>query len=955
MLYTESAEEKANRIIQEGVSDIDGLSSHYADIPNEVIKRTASGTPLTILYVSKSEWAKRDRKATRNSFLSPLLRAFNMEIIIFDYEVLKTTEGFQKAHEALVDTYKKAIRGKLDIKSIISSMYYSPINGVYLSQEMVNFVDNLGKLGDKKVSLLDPLSTYMALIRWESLGKTEILTDKILEGLYEIEDTVSDLNDFKKDFLLHLKRGGMDTSIVDYVSFDIEATGLKLYNDEVISVSFTIVYTKKSGRYPHGHPSDLLTDALTHKTGIEESKYMKVHDVKIELAKDTLVAYFKNKDGKAFTLEILKMLKDLGIKVIGHNIYQFDIPMLSSSMKDNLTIADILTRGKFADTMVMAYSELNSINRPKLGLKPLSLYWAGNYDGDIDVTNLVNEFSFNVARYNAMDTIATVGIYERFNKAITYEIQGLKYHPEYLGSYESRVRYFNNSQKVGRMLSLMKLSGMPVAPKEYMDKEIKKLERSLAVLEHKLKEAEVIKKAEEVLTKEAYKKDNAKRKNKLTFEEYIERKGTTKFNFNSTTHKRQLFFNTMNFPKSLVEKTNAGQPSTGKEAINTLIEYVEANQENEDTVFDKELVEYMGLIKEYLQKDKLLNAYMKPINEKAIVIPSGYPGDIVKDRTLHTNFKQTSVMTGRLSTSEGVNFLALPAHGDMGTAVKKSFQAPKGWVFFASDYSALESRLLANESEDEEQAKPFVMGIDGHSLNTIAYFPDKMPDVVKRVEEAKTPEEYREAVNSVKTLYPELRQESKPYTFGFSYGAGAKKYGQELYDRFWGLYKKTADYYRGIEIKAKYTGYVISKISGLSLECSDINNPRLERYEVEAIKRKVGNFTIQSGNFLLLQAMADFVFDYLIPRGYLFSKVKIINSIHDACYMLVREDPALIAEVNNKWVELASRDYKENQLVKLEISADIGYDWKNVEELPMVATPEQVNEVLATKERITDG
>ena len=954
MINRETTTARANRIIQEGVNGIKGFSSHYAETPEEVIKRTASGTPLTILYVSKSEWNKRDKKITRNSFLSPLLRAFNMEIIIFDYDELGLVDDFQKSHKALVGIYEDAIGGKCNVKSIISNAYYSLIPDVCFSSEMVKFVENLSKLGDKKASLLDPLATYIALIRWESLGRLEVLTDKILEGLYEIEDTVNGLSDFKKDFLLHLKRGGLDTSIVDYVAFDIEATGLKLYQDEVISVSFTIVYTKESGRYPHGHPSDLLTDALTHKLGINEDKYMKVHDVKIELAKDTLVAYFKNKDGKAFTLEVLNMLKDLGIKVVGHNIYQFDIPMLSSSMKDNLVISDILARGKFADTMVMAYSELNSINRPKLGLKPLSLYWVGSYDEDIDVSNLVNEFSFNVARYNAMDTIATVGVYERFNKVIVDEIQGLKYQPEYLGSYRSRVRYFNNSQKVGRMLSLMKLSGMPVAPKEYMDKEIKKLERSIAVLEHKLKEAEVIKKAEKVLTKEAFRKDNAKRKNKLTFEEYLERKGTVKFNFNSTTHKRQLFFKIMNFPISLVEKTNAGQPSTGKEAINTLIEYVEANQGDKDTTFDKDLVEYMGLIKEYLQKDKLLNAYMKPINEKAIVIPSGYTGNITKDRTLHTNFKQTSVMTGRLSTSEGVNFLALPAHGEMGTAVKKAFQAPKGWVFFASDYSALESRLLANESGDEEQAKPFVMGIDGHSLNTLAYFPDKMPDVVKKVEEAKTPEEYREAVNSVKTLYPDLRQESKPYTFGFSYGAGENKYGKELYDRFWKLYKKTAEYYKGIEKDAKYTGYVISKISGLSLECSDINNPRLKRYEVEAIKRKVGNFTIQSGNFLLLQAMADFVFDYLIPRNYLFSKVKIINSIHDACYMLVREDPALIAEVNNKWVELASRDYKENQLVKLEISADIGYDWKNVEELPMVATPEQVSEVLATKERITD-
>ena len=45
--------------------------------------------------------------------------------------------------------------------------------------------------------------------------------------------------------------------------------------------------------------------------------------------------------------------------------------------------------------------------------------------------------------------------------------------------------------------------------------------------------------------------------------------------------------------------------------------------------------------------------------------------------------------------------------------IKKCFKAPKGYIVAAIDFAALEDRVVANLSEDENKLNLFLKGVDG--------------------------------------------------------------------------------------------------------------------------------------------------------------------------------------------------------------------------------------------------
>jgi DNA polymerase-1 len=117
-----------------------------------------------------------------------------------------------------------------------------------------------------------------------------------------------------------------------------------------------------------------------------------------------------------------------------------------------------------------------------------------------------------------------------------------------------------------------------------------------------------------------------------------------------------------------------------------------------------------GLLLQYRELIKLQQTYIEgllkfidPITQK-----------------IHTSFNQTTVATGRLSSSEP-NMQNIPADG-VGLEIRKAFVPPKGNVFIGGDYSQIELRVLAHLSQDKNLIRAFLNNYDIHAQTASGLF-----------------------------------------------------------------------------------------------------------------------------------------------------------------------------------------------------------------------------------------
>lgn len=116
------------------------------------------------------------------------------------------------------------------------------------------------------------------------------------------------------------------------------------------------------------------------------------------------------------------------------------------------------------------------------------------------------------------------------------------------------------------------------------------------------------------------------------------------------------------------------------------------------------------LILKHREKSKLYSTYAKGF-EKFVSHEDG-------KSVIHTNYQQTAVVTGRLS-STAPNLQNLPIRSEEGRGFRKLFVPRDGFGLYAFDYSQFELRLLAHFSEDPELLHDFHEHKDIH-LTTAA-------------------------------------------------------------------------------------------------------------------------------------------------------------------------------------------------------------------------------------------
>lgn len=275
---------------------------------------------------------------------------------------------------------------------------------------------------------------------------------------------------------------------------------------------------------------------------------------------------------------------------------------------------------------------------------------------------------------------------------------------------------------------------------------------------------------------------------------------------------------------------------------------------------------------------------------------------------VHSYLDQTGTVTGRLSSSSP-NLQNIPVRTEKGRQLRRAFCAAPGHVLLSIDYSQIDLRVLAHESNDPVLVQAFKDGGDIHTQTAAQIF-GVMPLMVT----------------------DEMRSGAKAINFGIIYGQGpmglsqalqiSLRQAKEYIDNYFQNFKGVRHWIDENIAKARSNGYVKTMLGHVRyLPEFNMGVANLAAFA----QRAAINTIVQGGSAdIIKKAMID-IFEEL--RG---SETQMIMQVHDE---LIFETP----EKNLRETAALLKDKMQNAVklrVPLLVSAKAGKNWYELEKLP---------------------
>lgn len=321
------------------------------------------------------------------------------------------------------------------------------------------------------------------------------------------------------------------------------------------------------------------------------------------------------------------------------------------------------------------------------------------------------------------------------------------------------------------------------------------------------------------------------------------------------------------------------------------------------------------------------------------------------DGRLYGQYKLLGAKSGRY-TSSNPNMLNAPSTGSrFAKPVKKCFTAPEGKVILTADYSALEDRVIASLSRDENKCDIFLKNLDGHSLNALGYFPKEISKLMTITGDTPTDTiNFKKLVDEGNAEAKHIRQDSKGPTFGLAYGAFPPKIAAtlkisleaatDIFNNYHNiLYPGITDYRENYILPTARENGEIHLGLGFTLRTDDADRDI----------RTLANATCQFWS--ILTALTINKLHQLIDEKGYEEHVKVISTIYDSIYLEVTEDPVIIKWANDNLIKIMLVDFMEDQTIHNEAECDIGYNWADMEHIPNNASLSEIKKIMASIRR----